>query len=773
MDEQRTLNGRYRIGALIGRGGMADVFRGEDLRLHRPVAVKLMRRNLARDPHFQARFRKEARSAASLNHPSIVSVYDTGEVSLEDGHHPVDCPYLVMELVAGRTLREILHAEGAVGTDRAVAWIRAVLEALEHAHQEGIVHRDVKPANVMVTDAGAVKVMDFGIARALADTSATTSQAQAVVGTALYLAPEQATGRTVDGRADLYAAGCLLFELLTGRPPFTGDTPLAVAYQHVREAPPAPSDVEPDLPRAFDPVVLRALEKDPEDRFPTGSAFLAALDSAAADPHAVPADTAALALPRPADAGVGGTVPGADAPPAGQEAPHEDADAPTASMPLIRTRPQGAVEPATAAEPQAANHAVAGAGLPGAASAAQLAAAASVDGERPETGSHPAVPRPDAPRSEPPVGGSAAAPADRPRRPARRSLLAAGVLLAAVTLLAALLAALFAATQRDPTEVPAVVGLTQSEAVAAIEDAGLVPVVSSAHSSDAPADTVTRSDPPEGTALERGAEVRILVSRGLAAGVDLSSALYGRSEDVVRQELQRLGLNISSVQYQDDGRLERGLLARTDPALGTSVPPGSSVVLHLSSGMVPVPDVVGMSAPDARRQLGLSAPELRVRIQDEDGSPTETGAVVAQDPSAQTRVDNRSSLTLTASTWVAATAEPTPPASPSTEVPPPAAPDPSVSATPDPEPSASATPTPEPTPSPEPSPAPTSETPTPSASPTPSPSATTPSGTPSASPTPSGGTPSATPTPRPTPTDPLPTIPTPEPEPSIDPPPST
>ncbi|MBN6829225.1 protein kinase domain-containing protein, partial [Micrococcus luteus] len=288
MDEQRTLNGRYRIGELIGRGGMADVFRGEDLRLHRPVAVKLMRRDLARDPHFQARFRKEARSAASLNHPSIVSVYDTGEVSLEDGLHPVDCPFLVMELVSGRTLREILHAEGAVGTDRAVAWTRGVLEALEHAHEEGIVHRDVKPANVMVTETGAVKVMDFGIAHALADTSATTSQTQAVVGTALYLAPEQATGRTVDGRADLYAAGCLLFELLTGRPPFTGDTPLAVAYQHVREEPPAPSDVDPDLPPAFDPVVLRALRKDPEDRFPTGTAFLAALEEAAADPHAGP-----------------------------------------------------------------------------------------------------------------------------------------------------------------------------------------------------------------------------------------------------------------------------------------------------------------------------------------------------------------------------------------------------------------------------------------------------------------------------------------------------
>ena len=387
VDEQRTLNGRYRIGELIGRGGMADVFRGEDLRLHRPVAVKLMRRDLARDPHFQARFRKEARSAASLNHPSIVSVYDTGEVSLEDGLHPVDCPFLVMELVSGRTLREILHAEGAVGTDRAVAWTRGVLEALEHAHEEGIVHRDVKPANVMVTETGAVKVMDFGIAHALADTSATTSQTQAVVGTALYLAPEQATGRTVDGRADLYAAGCLLFELLTGRPPFTGDTPLAVAYQHVREEPPAPSDVDPDLPPAFDPVVLRALRKDPEDRFPTGTAFLAALEEAAAHPHAGPGrHTPPLDAFPPALVGAGGAVLGA----AAAEHGADDADVPTAAVPLTRPRPSVPAEPDTA-QPQAANHAVAGAGLPGAASAAQLAAAAAMDGPRPVTAGQPVM----------------------------------------------------------------------------------------------------------------------------------------------------------------------------------------------------------------------------------------------------------------------------------------------------------------------------------------------------------------------------------------------
>jgi len=335
------------------------------------------------------------------------------------------------------------------------------------------------------------------------------------------------------------------------------------------------------------------------------------------------------------------------------------------------------------------------------------------------------------------------------------------VALAAVALLLALFTPWLAATLRGTVEVPSVVGLQQDEAVAALEDAGLVPVVSSAHMSDAPAGTVTLSDPPTGTEVSRGAEVRIRVSRG-KEGIALPDSLHGLSEDAARRELERLGLRVSSVQYQDDGRLERGLLARTDPAMGTSVPPGSSVVLHLSSGMVAVPDLVGMSAPDARRQLALSAPALRVRIQDEDGAATEAGAVVAQDPSAGVRVDNRASLTLTASSWVAPTAEPSEPAPPSSEAP---EPPPSPSASPSPEPSES----PEPSPSPSASATPSRE-PTPSATPTPSPSPSTTSATPSPSPEPTEESPSGSPPP--TPGDPVPTL-TPGPEPSIEPPPST
>jgi serine/threonine-protein kinase len=226
-----VVGGRYEVGEVIGHGGMAEVHIGRDVRLGRDVAIKLLRPDLARDPTFQSRFRREAQSAASLNSPSIVAVYDTGEDQL-DG---VETPYIVMEYVAGRTLRDTLAAEGRLLPQRALEIAAAICAALEQAHAAGIVHRDIKPANVMITPNGDVKVMDFGIARALTASTATMTQTAAVVGTAYYLSPEQARGEHVDARSDIYSTGCLLYELLTGAPPFTGETAVAVAYQHVRE----------------------------------------------------------------------------------------------------------------------------------------------------------------------------------------------------------------------------------------------------------------------------------------------------------------------------------------------------------------------------------------------------------------------------------------------------------------------------------------------------------------------------------------------------------
>jgi serine/threonine-protein kinase len=259
MTETQLLGGRYSLGETIGIGGMAEVVRGTDVRLGRDVAVKVLRADLARDPAFQARFRREAQSAASLNAPCIVSVYDTGE---DNG-----VPYIVMEYVEGRTLRDILQTEGRLLPQRALEVAADICAALDVAHGAGIVHRDIKPGNVMLTPRGEVKVMDFGIARAVADTSSTMTQTAAVIGTAAYLSPEQARGEHVDARSDIYSTGCLLYELVTGTPPFTGDSPVAVAYQHVREDPTPPSAYDDTMPAQVDAVVLKAMAKNPVNRY--------------------------------------------------------------------------------------------------------------------------------------------------------------------------------------------------------------------------------------------------------------------------------------------------------------------------------------------------------------------------------------------------------------------------------------------------------------------------------------------------------------------------
>jgi eukaryotic-like serine/threonine-protein kinase len=263
MTQPRLLGGRYELEGIVGRGGMAEVFRGRDIRLDRIVGVKTLRDDLARDQTFQARFRREAQSAASLNHPSIVAVYDTGEDMV--GSIPV--PYIVMEFVDGRTLRDLLRDDRRLLPERAAEITDGVLRALDYSHRNGIVHRDIKPGNVMLTRAGDVKVMDFGIARAVSDSQLTMTQTAQVIGTAQYLSPEQARGERVDARSDLYSTGCLLYELLTGRPPFTGDSPVAIAYQHVREAPVPPSQVDPEVPPWADAIVLKAMQKDPADRY--------------------------------------------------------------------------------------------------------------------------------------------------------------------------------------------------------------------------------------------------------------------------------------------------------------------------------------------------------------------------------------------------------------------------------------------------------------------------------------------------------------------------
>lgn len=261
----QLLGGRYMLGEMIGTGGMADVYVAEDTRLARQVAVKVLRSDLARDPSFVARFRKEAFAAAGLNHPGIVAVYDSGEEP---------APYIVMELISGHTLRELIHKGERIPLKRALEIGEGILAALEYSHERGIVHRDIKPANIMITNQGDVKVMDFGIARALADLGATLTNTWSVVGTAQYLSPEQALGEVADLRSDIYSTGCLLYEVLTGKPPFTGETPVSIAYQHVSGILISPSSLVPELPAGIDLILKVALAKKAEDRYQSAGLML-------------------------------------------------------------------------------------------------------------------------------------------------------------------------------------------------------------------------------------------------------------------------------------------------------------------------------------------------------------------------------------------------------------------------------------------------------------------------------------------------------------------
>ena len=265
------LGDRYDVGQVIGRGGMAEVYEGTDRRLNRRVAIKVLRPDLARDPMFQERFRREAQSAAGLNHPNIVAIYDTGEDLVSDGADQVNIPYIVMEYVDGVTLRHMLNNGPRILPERALEVVAGVLAALDYAHRHGIVHRDIKPANIMINSHGDAKVMDFGIARAMSDAATSVTATSAVMGTAQYLSPEQARGETVDARSDIYSTGCVLYELLTSHPPFNGESPVSIAYQHVNEVPKLPSSVDPSIPTTLDSITMTALTKSPANRYQTAA----------------------------------------------------------------------------------------------------------------------------------------------------------------------------------------------------------------------------------------------------------------------------------------------------------------------------------------------------------------------------------------------------------------------------------------------------------------------------------------------------------------------
>jgi beta-lactam-binding protein with PASTA domain/tRNA A-37 threonylcarbamoyl transferase component Bud32 len=553
------VGGRYELGELLGRGGMAEVRKGTDVRLGRTVAVKRLRTDLASDATFQARFRREAQSAASLNHTAIVSVYDTGEELASDGTN-VSQPYIVMEYVAGRTLRDILREGRKILPERALEITSGVLTALDYSHRAGIIHRDIKPGNVMLTPAGDVKVMDFGIARAVADAQSTMTATAAVVGTAQYLSPEQARGETVDSRSDVYSTGCLLFELMTGRPPFVGDSPVSVAYQHVREQAPRPSSFDADLPPEIDAIVMKALAKRVEDRYQSAAAMKEDIDRYLAG--------------RPV------------------QAPPLPADTATTFIP--------------AAGPMAYD-----------------------TGTTVVAGGHRA--------EEPP-----------PERRRTAPLVLLGLLLAALVAAAAILGPKLIGSGNDQVTVPTVVGMTEDQATKTIQnvaDGDLVADVTREASPTIEKGRVVSQSPAEGSTVDPGSTVTIVVSTG-KPDVEIPDVI-GDNKDSAEQQLEQAGLRVRFKTAESDEPKDN--VIAVSPDVGTLVGANSVVTLTVSEGPKDVPNVVGKSEERATQILQDAG--FKVSSIPDSASTEEKGTVTFQSPPAGEPQPSGTTITIGVSTY--------------------------------------------------------------------------------------------------------------------------
>jgi serine/threonine-protein kinase len=619
VDNQRVLSGRYELGGLIGRGGMADVHSGLDTRLGRTVAVKLLRPDMARDPQFQARFKREAQSVAALNHPSIVAIYDTGEHLVQDGSEDsVRVPYIVMEFVEGKTLRDLIRAK-EVSIDRAIEFCLGVLSALEYSHKAGIVHRDIKPANVMYCEgSNSVKVMDFGIARAMADSSATMTQTQAVVGTAQYLSPEQARGETVDARSDLYSAACLLYEMLTGRPPFIGDSPVSVAYQHVREIPEPASKLNPEVSPALDSVLAKALQKNRDDRFQDAAAFRRALRAARAG-VAVPALPSTEAPTDPNDHVPTPSTPATEAF-AVTGASFLD-DAPTGRYNLGDMRDDGTTVPVTAfatREEQEAD--VLPLGLPP---------------ERERTA----------------------------RQKSRRRTWIATLVIFTLLVLAGGGLWLFQIMNQPPpappkVPVPVVASLTESAALQELYGANLRPEIKRSTHETVPKGIAIGTDPAAGTSLDPNTNVILNISEGPSV-LKIPESLPGQTEAAARDILRQTGLvGAPSTTEANSATVPRGRVITTSPSPGQMVAPGSTVEIVVSTGKVSMPELRGRTRAEA--ETTLKDIGLVPNVQEVENSQVEAGRVTDQSEPVNAAVEQGKTVNVVVAKAPAPPPSPTP-----------------------------------------------------------------------------------------------------------------
>ena len=545
-DQERVLAGRYKLGEIIGRGGMADVFEGVDLRLGRKIAIKLLKSDLANDENFESRFAQEAQASAKMAHPTIVRIYDAGEEITTDSNGNVrKTPFIVMEYVKGKLLRDLMH-ERKLTASEAVGYAKGVLTALEYSHKAGIIHRDIKASNIMVTEEGKVKVMDFGIARAISDSSATQAHTSGIVGTAQYFSPEQARGEAVDARTDLYSTGVVLYEMLAGRPPFKGDTAVSVAYQHVSEKVTPPSAHNADISPEMDQVVLNALAKDRIERFQTAEEFRDHLIAAANGQALQKKTSPTRAIPVAAQ--------------------------PTQVIESAQTEVIGEVQPEDFFKEL-------GVDFNSNTETSAIRIQSASRSERPSAGVLWGV-------------GSGA------------SVVLIGLVIWLLTLGGSFQPFFPPANSGIP--VADVSGALFDDGAQALRDQGLLVLRITEASDEIAAGVIIRTDPPAGTKVPERTTIEIVVSSGkLEASVPF---LTGLTEEAARAALEGVGLVLGVISPANSANVVKGSVIESVPAANERVPGGSVVNLLVSDGQVQVPNVENLSISEAQRIM--QAPEV-------------------------------------------------------------------------------------------------------------------------------------------------------------------